>query len=65
MTKLLEKAFEAASKLPGNEQNAFARWLLEELEAERKYRYLRCSPVSPQRCGTTSAMLGTLSAIKY
>jgi hypothetical protein len=40
MTKLLEKAFEVASKLPGNEQNALARWLLEELEAERKWDML-------------------------
>ena len=40
MTKLLEKAFEAASKLPGNEQNALARWLLDELEAERKWDVL-------------------------
>ena len=37
MTRLLEKAFEDASKLPGIEQNALAKWLLEELEAERKW----------------------------
>ncbi len=37
MTKLLEKAFEDASKLPGIEQNALAKWLLEELEAEKKW----------------------------
>ena len=37
MTKLLEKAFTEASKLTKVEQNALAKWLLEELEAERKW----------------------------
>jgi len=37
MTKLLEKAFNEASKLPDTEQNALAKWLLEELEVERKW----------------------------
>lgn len=37
MTKLLEKAFKNAAKLPDVEQNALAKWLLEELEAERKW----------------------------
>ena len=37
MTQLLEKAFEDASKLPDIEQNTLAKWLLEELEAERKW----------------------------
>lgn len=37
MTKLLEKAFKIASGLPSVEQNALARWLLEELEAEKKW----------------------------
>jgi len=37
MTKLLEKAFEEASKLPDVEQKALAKWVLEELEAERKW----------------------------
>jgi hypothetical protein len=37
MTKLLEKAFEKASQLPGVEQNVLARWMLEELGAERKW----------------------------
>ena len=37
MTKLLEKAFKNASKLSDIEQNALAKWLLEELEAERKW----------------------------
>jgi hypothetical protein len=37
MTELLEKAFQEASKLPEGEQNSLARWVLEELEAERKW----------------------------
>ena len=37
MTQLLEKAFEEASKLPEMEQNALARWLLDELVSEKKW----------------------------
>ena len=37
MTKLLERAFKEASKLPEVEQNALAKWLMEELEAEEKW----------------------------
>jgi len=37
MTRLLEKAFSEASRLPNTEQNALAKWLLDELEAERKW----------------------------
>ena len=37
MTKLLEKAFKRASKLPEFEQNALAKWLLDELEADRDW----------------------------
>ena len=37
MTKLLEKAFKKASKLPETEQNALAKWLIEELEAEKEW----------------------------
>jgi len=37
MTKLLEKAFKKASELPEAEQNALAKWLLEELESERNW----------------------------
>jgi len=37
MTRLLEKAFKDASKLPGIEQNALAKWLMEELEAKGKW----------------------------
>ena len=37
MTKLLEKAFEEASKLPETEQNSLAKWVLEELDADKKW----------------------------
>ena len=37
MTKQLEKAFEEASKLPEVEQNALAKWLLDELHSEREW----------------------------
>ncbi len=35
MTKLLEKAFKEASKLPEFEQNALARWLIDEIISEK------------------------------
>jgi hypothetical protein len=37
MTKLLEKAFKEASRLPEIQQNTLAKWLLEELEADKKW----------------------------
>jgi hypothetical protein len=37
VTKLLEKAFEEASRLPEMEQNALAKWLLGELHSEAKW----------------------------
>lgn len=37
MTKLLDKAFEEASKLPELEQNALARWLMDEIISEKKW----------------------------
>jgi hypothetical protein len=37
MTKLLEKAFKKASELTEVEQNVLARWVLEELESEKKW----------------------------
>ena len=40
MTKRLEKAFAEASKLPEVEQDALAKWLLEELAAERRWEEL-------------------------
>lgn len=37
MTKLLEKAFTEASKLPEREQDALAAMILEELASERRW----------------------------
>jgi len=34
---MLKKAFEEAAKLPEIEQNALARWVLEELKSDRKW----------------------------
>ena len=38
MTTLLAKAFEQATQLPDMEQNALAKWLLEELRSETKWQ---------------------------
>jgi hypothetical protein len=40
MTKLLEKAFKEVSRLPVVNQNAIAKWLLEELEADKKWELI-------------------------
>lgn len=37
MTKRLAEAFKEASKLPEVEQNSLAKWVLEELKAEKKW----------------------------
>ena len=37
MTKLLERAFEKASELPAQEQDAVGEWLLGELESEGRW----------------------------
>jgi hypothetical protein len=37
VTKVLEKAFDQASKLSESEQNALGEWLLTELESEREW----------------------------
>jgi hypothetical protein len=37
MTNLLKKAFDEASKLPEVEQNALAKWVMEELESEGRW----------------------------
>jgi hypothetical protein len=37
MGHLLDKAFEEAAKLPTEEQEAFAQWVLEELASERRW----------------------------
>jgi hypothetical protein len=40
MTQLLEQAFAKASELNEAEQNALARWILEELESEHRWEEL-------------------------
>ncbi len=37
MTQLLEKAFSQASQLPELQQNILAKWIIEELLAEKKW----------------------------
>jgi hypothetical protein len=37
MTKVLEKAFDEASKLSENEQNELGEWLLAELKSEHEW----------------------------
>jgi len=37
MTTLLAKAFEQATQLPDVEQNALAKWLLGELQSEKRW----------------------------
>jgi hypothetical protein len=37
MTKLLVKAFKEASKLPEIQQNTLAKWVLEELQADKEW----------------------------
>ena len=47
MTTRLQRAFEEASKLPEEEQDALGEWLLEELQSERRWDELfaRSQPV--------------------
>jgi hypothetical protein len=40
MTQLLEKAFSEASMLPELQQNMLARWIIDELLAEKKWDLL-------------------------
>lgn len=37
MNQLLQQAFERAAELPGEEQDRFARFLLAEIESERRW----------------------------
>jgi hypothetical protein len=37
MTELLERAFEEAEKLGPEEQDALAKWILDELASERRW----------------------------
>ena len=46
MTDLLQQAFDRASELPRGEQDAFARFLLAELDAEQRWDELLDRPES-------------------
>ena len=37
MTELLEEAFAKGARLPDHEKDAFARWLMDELESGRRW----------------------------
>ncbi|RMF77409.1 MAG: hypothetical protein D6737_17770 [Chloroflexi bacterium] len=37
MTELLEQAFSEAAKLPDDEQDALAKWMLQIIESEREW----------------------------
>ncbi len=37
MTNLLKKAFDQASQLPPDEQDALGQWLLEEMASEKRW----------------------------
>ena len=43
MTSLLDQAFAEAAKLPPQDQDAFAAWLIEELKSERRWMHLFAS----------------------
>ncbi len=46
MTELLQQAFERASELPESQQDEFARFLLAELDSERRWDELFSLPES-------------------
>ena len=46
MTELLQQAFEQAAKLPQTQQDTFARFLLAELDSERRWDELLHRPES-------------------
>jgi hypothetical protein len=67
MTTLLENAFAEAARLPEDEQDALARWLLEELAAERRWtdtfahspdalEALAAEALAEHRAGTTQPL---------
>ncbi len=47
MTNLLQQAFAKAAGLPDDEQEQFARWLMDELQSER--RWTRSFETSPEQ----------------
>ncbi len=46
MTRLLQEAFERVAKLPQEEQNRFARFLLATLESDQRWAELFARPES-------------------
>ena len=46
MTEILQQAFDKAAELPEHRQEAFARFLLAELESEQKWDELFSRPES-------------------
>ena len=56
MTRLLEKAFKEASKLPVVNQNALAKWLLEELESENVLEDLADEAIEAHKKGKTKPL---------
>jgi hypothetical protein len=52
VTDLLKKAFDAASRLPEDEQDAVAEWLLAELASEEGWG---------ERCAETQSHLSVLA----
>ena len=51
MTELLQQAFDRASELPREEQDRVARFLLAELESERRWEELFSCPESEELLG--------------
>ena len=46
MTELLQSAFDRASELPEEQQDSFARFILAELDSERRWQELFARPES-------------------
>ena len=46
MTELLQQAFDRASELPDSQQDEFARFLLAELDSERRWDEMLSRPES-------------------
>lgn len=53
MTESLQRAFDAASQLPTDEQDAIATWMLSELGSERKW-----SQLFQKSAGTLASLAG-------
>ena len=52
VTDLLEEAFAKAARLPDDEQDAFARWLMDEIESERRWSQSWLYPDFPKSTNT-------------